>query len=326
MCSTSEQRTEKVSAVDVSVEDSFKTGNDPPARLFGGKLVAEEVDDDSRFAERPEADVKPTREELRLSESRKSASETEPEIPQNYGKNVEEKVCKMELCEDEIKRENADEEERTELSTEATTAAQESTAEEEKLEKEESSDKPAKETTPKRRKGRRQKRGPSKKKKIEEVETGPEVDDEEFIPEKVRKSRRRTLRRRRNEDSSDTPVEYVEKRRSGRTANAEKKSYDLQAKWDEMDEEIGEDEKSFKGKKIEEQSEFIIEKIMGVKKNTDGPDTYFVKYKNKAYIHCEWKSQEELEEGDKRAASKLKRFHQRRAHNSEQDDEEQFNS
>lgn len=31
----------------------------------------------------------------------------------------------------------------------------------------------------------------------------------------------------------------------------------------------------------EEQCDTIIEKIMSVKKNENGPDTYFVKYKNK---------------------------------------------
>ncbi|VDM29302.1 unnamed protein product, partial [Toxocara canis] len=46
----------------------------------------------------------------------------------------------------------------------------------------------------------------------------------------------------------------------------------------------------------------------------------------KAYIHCEWKAQEELEAGDKRAAAKLKRFLHKRAHSSDQDDDEQFNS
>ncbi|KHN72797.1 Brefeldin A-inhibited guanine nucleotide-exchange protein 1 [Toxocara canis] len=38
----------------------------------------------------------------------------------------------------------------------------------------------------------------------------------------------------------------------------------------------------------------------------------------KAYIHCEWKAQEELEAGDKRAAAKLKRFLHKRAHSSDQ--------
>ncbi|OZC07125.1 protein, SNF2 family [Onchocerca flexuosa] len=122
------------------------------------------------------------------------------------------------------------------------------------------------------------------------------------------------------------PKRGPKKRRSGRASNVEKKSYDLQAKWDEMDEEIGEDVQSRKEKKPEEQSESIIEKIMSVKKIENGPDMYFVKYKNKAYIHCEWKSQCELEAGDRRAAAKLKRFHQKRAHSSDQDEDEQFNS
>lgn len=45
-------------------------------------------------------------------------------------------------------------------------------------------------------------------------------------------------------------------------------------------------------------------------------DEYFVKYRNFSYLHCEWKSEEELFKGDKRIAAKLKRFKQKMAHNT----------
>ena len=38
-------------------------------------------------------------------------------------------------------------------------------------------------------------------------------------------------------------------------------------------------------------------------------EIFFVKYKNFSYLHCEWKTAEELEEqGDKRVAGKIKRY------------------
>ena len=45
-------------------------------------------------------------------------------------------------------------------------------------------------------------------------------------------------------------------------------------------------------------------------------DEYFVKYRNFSYLHCEWKSEEELFKGVKRIAAKLKRFKQKLAHNT----------
>uniref|UniRef100_A0A915AAX0 Chromodomain-helicase-DNA-binding protein 8 n=1 Tax=Parascaris univalens TaxID=6257 RepID=A0A915AAX0_PARUN len=170
-----------------------------------------------------------------------------------------------------------------------------------------------------------------KKRRRDEEEVSDEPADDDFVPEPAKRTRKkvRTKRREKDNDSfSDVPVEYVEKRRSGRTLGAEKKNYDLQAKWDEMEEELVEEDNDAPSREVkkEEPSEYIIEKVMSMKKSDKGADTYFVKYKNKAYIHCEWKTQEELEAGDKRAAAKLKRFLHKRAHSSDQDDDEQFNS
>lgn len=38
---------------------------------------------------------------------------------------------------------------------------------------------------------------------------------------------------------------------------------------------------------------------------------YYVKYKNFSYLHCEWKTEEELLKGDKRVGPKIRRFKQR---------------
>ncbi|XP_073941690.1 uncharacterized protein isoform X3 [Choristoneura fumiferana] len=57
-------------------------------------------------------------------------------------------------------------------------------------------------------------------------------------------------------------------------------------------------------------------------------EEYFVKYRNFSYLHCEWKTEEELYKGDKRIFSKIKRFKQKQAQQLnifELLDEEPFN-
>ena len=41
-------------------------------------------------------------------------------------------------------------------------------------------------------------------------------------------------------------------------------------------------------------------------------EEFFVKYKNFSYLHCEWRTEEELLKGDKRIQGKIKRFRQKR--------------
>ena len=41
-------------------------------------------------------------------------------------------------------------------------------------------------------------------------------------------------------------------------------------------------------------------------------EEYFVKYKNLSYFHCEWRTEEELEKGDRRIGQKIKRFKQKK--------------
>lgn len=308
------------------VQDSISNELDCEMKLDGGKVkIKEENEDFSNEME--EANEKSTNENKSgINEKQKSVSDAEVDKNRKLSKwkNCEAKREKAEAHSDSNKRAKIDEE-CMEISIKARSNSWGNIAEENQEINE--ADKTTSLEKPKRKRGRHPKRGSSKKRKIEEEgEIGVEVDDEEFIPDCNRRTRKRPRTKRRVAAERDAPFEYVEKRRSGRSTNVEKKSYDLQAKWDEMDEEIGEDVQSRKEKKPEEQSEFVIEKIMGIKKNENGPDLYFVKYKNKAYIHCQWKSQCDLEAGDRRATAKLKRFHQKRAHSSDQDEDEQFNS
>lgn len=42
-------------------------------------------------------------------------------------------------------------------------------------------------------------------------------------------------------------------------------------------------------------------------------EEFFVKYRSFSFLHCEWRTEEELFKGDKRINGKIKRFKQKRA-------------
>lgn len=71
--------------------------------------------------------------------------------------------------------------------------------------------------------------------------------------------------------------------------------------------------------KVEEEQKKEVIKIDPEKENKDlkpimvDVEEYFVKYRNFSYLHCEWKTEEELYKGDKRIYSKIKRFKQKQA-------------
>ncbi|XP_046961984.1 chromodomain-helicase-DNA-binding protein 7-like isoform X2 [Vanessa cardui] len=78
-------------------------------------------------------------------------------------------------------------------------------------------------------------------------------------------------------------------------------------KTDSIEEEIQSKEIS----KIEPEKE-SVEEILPKTIVVD-VEEYFVKYRNFSYLHCEWKTEEELYKGDKRIFSKIKRFKQKQA-------------
>lgn len=41
-------------------------------------------------------------------------------------------------------------------------------------------------------------------------------------------------------------------------------------------------------------------------------EEFYVKYKNLSYLHCDWKTEEELEKGDRRVSGKIKRYRQKK--------------
>ena len=56
-------------------------------------------------------------------------------------------------------------------------------------------------------------------------------------------------------------------------------------------------------------------------------EEFYVKYKNLSYLHCDWRTEEELEKGDKRVNQKIKRFKMKKDSNHSFDflDDEPFN-
>ena len=53
----------------------------------------------------------------------------------------------------------------------------------------------------------------------------------------------------------------------------------------------------------------VVQDILSVR--TGSAKEYYVKYKDISYLHCEWRTEEELVHGDKRFTQKMKRFHQK---------------
>ncbi|KAJ8302947.1 hypothetical protein KUTeg_019343 [Tegillarca granosa] len=151
-----------------------------------------------------------------------------------------------------------------------------------------------------------------------------------------------------------TPDENVEKRRSAR--NTKRKKYLDDVDLNLSDEETqdvdvtGVDNNSTVVKPVQffvdnpaEEDAIVVEKILGMRLRKSDKDVdvenddtqsdeeveeFFVKYKNYSYLHCEWKTAEELER-DKRIQSKIKRFKMKKLSTNnyfaELDDEELFN-
>lgn len=91
----------------------------------------------------------------------------------------------------------------------------------------------------------------------------------------------------------------------------EKKEGDEKEKeGDEKEKEEG-DEKEKEGD-VEEKKKKKEKKSKGPPKKIE-VEEFFVKYRSFSYLHCEWRTEEELFKGDKRINGKIKRYKQKRA-------------
>lgn len=60
----------------------------------------------------------------------------------------------------------------------------------------------------------------------------------------------------------------------------------------------------------------VVETTVETKPQFIEVEEYFIKYRNFSYLHCEWKTEEEMYKGDKRIQAKLKRFKQKQQQNT----------
>lgn len=120
---------------------------------------------------------------------------------------------------------------------------------------------------------------------------------------------------------SDTKDE--EKEDESKEEVSEKESVSEATNKDEKDAEISED-KDTDDNDVKDKSkheEAVVESkqesaVVDVKPQIVEVEEYFVKYRNFSYLHCEWRTEEELYKGDKRIQAKLKRFKQRQQQNT----------
>lgn len=130
---------------------------------------------------------------------------------------------------------------------------------------------------------------------------------------------RTVTRRKKNPESTASAAQEgeTEKSEEVKEANTEKITDNLDSV---NKEETALDEEKIEGDVVEKEgnSPSDQEKTDDVKDDEDMEEVeeYYVKYRNFSYLHCEWKTEDELFKGDKRIASKLKRFKQKQNNNT----------
>lgn len=114
-----------------------------------------------------------------------------------------------------------------------------------------------------------------------------------------------------DENASDNPV----KKEDAETEEKEIKSED--AIEDEKKSETDSPKKDHAKKQEESTDSKATETaVVEAKPQFIEVEEYYVKYRNFSYLHCEWKTEEELYKGDKRIQAKLKRFKQKQQQNT----------
>ncbi|XP_055681908.1 uncharacterized protein LOC129789277 isoform X4 [Lutzomyia longipalpis] len=145
--------------------------------------------------------------------------------------------------------------------------------------------------------------------KEDEVKEKDEVKEDEVKEEKTTDEKQDledTVESNDNGGNQEETTENSEVKNEKETADVEDKS----------EEEQKEDEPQKEKNEIKEE-ENVVQKD-GDSEEKPEPvfvdvEEYFVKYRNFSYLHCEWRTEEELYKGDRRIASKIKRFHQKQS-------------
>ncbi|CAJ0568749.1 unnamed protein product, partial [Mesorhabditis spiculigera] len=275
--------------------------------------------------------------------------ETVPEVPEVEQTEVEEKPPAAERAE-AIEEAIEDEEEATSEPTAAEEDEVEDEAEEavddEEEEPEEQLPKPKTKNTPKIKLGSQKKASTSAastsrssaKKKKEPVYVDDWDDDDEPYETSAKKKRAATSAKKKAAKKQQALIDYGEeygdedgippellmddKRRSGRRQTTTTKTY-TEPSIHEFDEFIIPDSEGGTPTGDEDDEDLppavhmpaVVEKILAMRSEggEESEEEFYVKWKGRAHMHCEWKTAAQLEEIDKRVSAKLKRYKQKRA-------------
>lgn len=127
----------------------------------------------------------------------------------------------------------------------------------------------------------------------------------------IKKENEEVVKEEKSDDKSDEKSDEIIEEKSD-----EKLEEKLNVKSDDNSDTVKtEQEETEKSEVKPEETEQTLDESDSSKKSIE-VDEYYVKYRNFSYLHCEWKTEEELMKGDKRIAAKLKRFKQKMANNT----------
>lgn len=127
----------------------------------------------------------------------------------------------------------------------------------------------------------------------------------------IKKENEEVVKEEKSDDKSDEKSDEIIEEKSD-----EKLEEKLNVKSDDNSDTVKtEQEETEKSEVKPEETEQTLDESDSSKKTIE-VDEYYVKYRNFSYLHCEWKTEEELMKGDKRIAAKLKRFKQKMANNT----------
>lgn len=173
------------------------------------------------------------------------------------------------------------------------------------------------------------------------MEVDEQDDKKEEIDKETEKEVEKTSETKAEEMETEEPEESKKEKAEESVAEEDSAEDDKQASKDKegAEEPSTEKKEDDKMEVDEDKKDDKVEKT-ALKKVEDKPEEkkeppvfidveeYFVKYRNFSYLHCEWRTEDELFKGDKRVGNKIKRFLQKQQQQLnifESLDEEPFN-
>lgn len=123
------------------------------------------------------------------------------------------------------------------------------------------------------------------------------------------------------ESADDKNVDKESLKKEEEEEDADNTEKEVKVEGTTEDEEKSETQSTIKEEAKKEEPQVIESKaaetaIVEAKPQIIELEEYFVKYRNFSYLHCEWRTEEEMYKGDKRIQAKLKRFKQKQQQNT----------